>query len=85
MLFLQNRYLEERFTALEARHSQELQAVQQEKQQLQELLDRQNRLVTVLEKQLASSTRNSTLLQHQQATLSETLQQLLAMIAQCNG
>ncbi|KAK3511985.1 hypothetical protein QTP70_027652, partial [Hemibagrus guttatus] len=79
-----NSYLEQRFTALEARHSQELQAIQQEKQQLQELLERQNRMVTVLERQLATSTRNSTVLQHQQATLSETLQQLLAMISQCN-
>lgn len=83
--FLHNSYLEQRFTALEARHSQELQAIQQEKQQLQELLERQSRMVTVLERQLATSTRNSTLLQHQQATLSETLQQLLAMISQCNG
>ncbi|KAF4073877.1 hypothetical protein AMELA_G00248350 [Ameiurus melas] len=79
-----NSYLEQRFTALEARHSQEMQAMQQEKQQQQELLDRQSHLVTVLERQLASSTRNSTLLQHQQATLSETLQRLLAMISQCN-
>lgn len=85
MLFLLNSYLEQRFTTLEARHSQELQAIQQEKQQLQELLDRQSRLVTVLERQLASSARNSTLLQHQQATLAETLQQLLAMIAKRNG
>ncbi|TSK31429.1 Angiopoietin-2 [Bagarius yarrelli] len=75
---------QQRFTALEARHSQELQAIQQEKHQLQELLDRQGRTVTVLERQLVASTRNSTMLQHQQATLSETLQQLLAMIGQCN-
>ncbi|KAL7829503.1 hypothetical protein AOLI_G00303880 [Acnodon oligacanthus] len=80
-----NSYLEQRFAAMEARHSQELQVIQQEKQQLQELLDRQSRLVTLLEGQLASSTRNSTLLQRQQATLSDTVQRLLARATHCNA
>uniref|UniRef100_A0A4W4G155 Fibrinogen C-terminal domain-containing protein n=1 Tax=Electrophorus electricus TaxID=8005 RepID=A0A4W4G155_ELEEL len=75
--------LEQRFLDMEARHSQELQASQQEKEQLQELLDRQSRLVTLLEGQLASSTRNSTLLQRQQAALSDTVQQLLALCISC--
>lgn len=78
-------YLEQRFAAMEARHSRELQAIQQEKQQLLELLDRQNHLVSLLEGELASSTRNSTLLQRQQATLTDTVQQLLAMVTHCNG
>ncbi len=78
-------YLEQRFGAMEARHSRELQAIQQEKQQLLELLDRQNHLVSLLEGELASSTRNSTLLQRQQATLTDTVQQLLAMVTHCNG
>ncbi|KAG1947040.1 angiopoietin-1 [Pimephales promelas] len=79
-----NSYLEERFGAMEAKHSRELQVIQQEKQQLLELLDRQNHLVGLLEEELASSTRNSTLLQRQQATLTDTVQQLLAMVSQCN-
>uniref|UniRef100_A0A8C2BG49 Angiopoietin 2b n=1 Tax=Cyprinus carpio TaxID=7962 RepID=A0A8C2BG49_CYPCA len=79
-----NSYLEQRFAAMEARHSRELQAIQQEKQQLLELLDRQNHLVSLLEGELASSTRNSTLLQRQQATLTDTVQQLLAMVTHCN-
>jgi len=78
-------YLEERFGAMEAKHSRELQVIQQEKQQLLELLDRQNHLVSLLEEELASSTRNSTLLQRQQATLTDTVQQLLAMVSHCNG
>lgn len=73
-----NIYLEQRFLALEARHNQELEAIQQEKQHLLELIDRQNHLVAVFERQLATSTRNNTLLQRQQAALSEQLQQLLA-------
>ncbi|XP_048057445.1 angiopoietin-2b isoform X2 [Megalobrama amblycephala] len=79
-----NSYLEERFAAMEAKHSRELQVIQQEKQQLQELLDRQNHLVSLLEGELASSTRNSTLLQRQQATLTDTVQKLLAMVTHCN-
>ncbi len=78
-------YLEQRFGAMEARHIRELQAIQQEKQQLLELLDRQNHLVSLLEGELASSTHNSTLLQRQQATLTDTVQQLLAMVTHCNG
>uniref|UniRef100_A0A4W4G261 Fibrinogen C-terminal domain-containing protein n=1 Tax=Electrophorus electricus TaxID=8005 RepID=A0A4W4G261_ELEEL len=83
-LKVKNSLLEQRFLDMEARHSQELQASQQEKEQLQELLDRQSRLVTLLEGQLASSTRNSTLLQRQQAALSDTVQQLLALVTHCN-
>ncbi|XP_051992029.1 angiopoietin-2-like isoform X1 [Xyrauchen texanus] len=79
-----NSYLEQRFAAMEARHSRELQAIQQEKQQLLELLERQSNLVNVLEGDLASSTRNSNLLQHQHATLTDTVQQLLAMVSHSN-
>ncbi|XP_076864821.1 angiopoietin-2b [Brachyhypopomus gauderio] len=79
-----NSLLEQRFQAMESRHVQELQESQQEKERLQEVLDRQSRLVTLLEGQLDSSTHNSTLLQRQQAHLSETVQQLLAMVTHCN-
>ncbi|XP_035287365.1 angiopoietin-2b [Anguilla anguilla] len=79
-----NSFLEERLGAVESRHAQELQALQQEKLQLQELLDRQSRLVSELEGELGSSTRNSTLLQRQQASLTETVQRLLSMVTHCN-
>lgn len=78
-------FLEERLLALEARYGKELQGLQSEKLQLQELLERQSGLVTQLQGELGSSTLNSTLLQRQQAVLTDTVQQLLAMINHCNS
>lgn len=83
MLF--DSFLEQRLLALEAQYGQELQGMQSEKQQLQELLERQSRLVSQLQGELGSSTLNSTLLQRQQAVLTDTVQQLLAMVNHCNG
>ncbi|KAI7798655.1 angiopoietin-2b isoform X1 [Triplophysa rosa] len=79
-----NSYLEHRLAAMDARHSSKLQAIQQEKQHLLDQLDRQSHLVNLLEGELASSTRNSTLLQRQLAKLTDTVQQLLAMVSHCN-
>ncbi|KAI1901841.1 hypothetical protein AGOR_G00038540 [Albula goreensis] len=79
-----NSFLEQRLAAMESRHAQELQGLQREKVQLEELLDRQSHLVTQLEHELGSSTRNSTQIQRQQASLMETVQQLLAMVTHCN-
>ncbi|XP_029592066.1 angiopoietin-2b isoform X2 [Salmo trutta] len=76
--------LEQRFSALEARHVKELQGLQREKQQLQDMLEIQRRLVTQLQGELGTSTHNSTLLQKQQAILTDTVQQLLAMVTHCN-
>lgn len=78
-------FLEQRLLALEARNGRELQGLQSEKQQLQELLERQSRLVSQLQGELGSSMLNSTLLQRQQAMLTGTVQQLLAMVNNCNG
>lgn len=78
-------FLEQRLLALEARYGRELLGLQSEKQQLQELLERQSRLVGQLQGELGSSTLNSTLLQRQQAVLTDTVQQLLAMVNHCNG
>lgn len=83
--FIFGSFLEEKFLALEAQYGRELQSLQSEKQQLQELLERQSQLVTQLQGELGSSTYNSTLLQRQQATLTDTVQQLLAMVNHCNG
>ncbi|MBN3305360.1 ANGP2 protein, partial [Amia calva] len=79
-----NSFLEQRFVAMEGQHTQELQMLRTEKLQLQELLMRQGRLVSRLESELGRATRNSTQLQHQQATLTDTVQQLLALVSQCN-
>ncbi|XP_051812037.1 angiopoietin-2b isoform X2 [Acanthochromis polyacanthus] len=79
-----NSFLEQRLLALEAQYGKELQGLRGEKQQLQELLERQSRLVSQLQGELGSSTLNSTLLQRQQAVLTDTVQQLLSMVNHCN-
>ncbi|KAJ7991945.1 hypothetical protein DPEC_G00289120 [Dallia pectoralis] len=75
-----NSFLEQRFSALETRHIKELQGVQREKRKLQELLERQVHLVTLIQ----GSSRNSTLLQQQQNALTATVEQLLAVVTHCN-
>uniref|UniRef100_A0A672FKS9 Angiopoietin 2b n=1 Tax=Salarias fasciatus TaxID=181472 RepID=A0A672FKS9_SALFA len=80
-----NSFLEQRLLALEARYGKELQGLQSEKQQLQDLLGKQSELVSQLQGELGSSTLNSTLLQRQQAALTDTVQQLLAVVSHCNG
>jgi len=77
--------LEQRLLALEARYGKELHGLQSEKRQLQELVERQSGLVSQLQGELVSSTLNSTSLQRQQAALTDTVQQLLAMANRCNG
>lgn len=78
-------FLEQRLLALEARYGRELQGLQGEKQQLQELVERQSGLVSQLQGELGSSTLNSTLLQRQQAALTDSVHKLLAMVNHCNG
>lgn len=70
---------------MEGRYGRELKGLQSEKQQLQELLERQSQLVGQLQRELGSSSLNSTLLQRQQAMLTDTVQQLLAVASHCNG
>lgn len=79
-----NSFLEQRLLALEARYGRELQGLESEKQQLQDLLERQSRLVSQLQGELGSSMLNSTLLQRQQAVLTDTVQQLLTKVNHCN-
>lgn len=85
MLSLFGSFLEQRLLALEARYGKGLHGMQIEKQQLQELVERQSRLVSQLQGELVGSTLNSSLLQRQQAVLTDTVQQLLAMVNHCNG
>ncbi|KAA8586109.1 hypothetical protein FQN60_007678 [Etheostoma spectabile] len=79
-----NSFLEQRLLALEARYGKELQGLQSEKQQLQELLERQSRLVSQFQGELGSSPLNGTSLQRQQVALTDTVQQLLALVNHCN-
>uniref|UniRef100_A0A8C7ZVZ9 Angiopoietin 2b n=1 Tax=Oryzias sinensis TaxID=183150 RepID=A0A8C7ZVZ9_9TELE len=79
-----NSFLEQRLLALEARYGRELQSLQSEKEQLQDLLERQSQLVGQLQGELESSTLNSTLLQSQQAMLTDTVQKLLTKVNHCN-
>uniref|UniRef100_A0A3Q4AC04 Fibrinogen C-terminal domain-containing protein n=1 Tax=Mola mola TaxID=94237 RepID=A0A3Q4AC04_MOLML len=79
-----NSFLEQRLLALETQYGRELQGLESEKQQLQELVERQSQLVSRLQGELGSSTLNSTLLQSQQAVLTDTVQQLLARVNKCD-
>ncbi|XP_028819852.1 angiopoietin-2b isoform X2 [Denticeps clupeoides] len=79
-----NRLLEQRFAEMEVRHQKELNALQQEKRSLQDLLEWQGRLVSTLEEGLVLSSHNSTQLQRQQADLTDSVQQLMATVTHCN-
>ncbi|XP_061673603.1 angiopoietin-2b [Syngnathoides biaculeatus] len=79
-----NSFLEQRLLALEARYGTELQGLQREKQQLRELMQRQSRLVGQLQGDLGGATLNNTLLQRQQSQLADTVEQLLALVNNCN-
>lgn len=78
-------FLEQRLLALEARYGEELQGLESEKEQLQQLLERQSQTVSQLRAEVGSSMHNSTLMQRQQAVLMDTVQQLLAMVKNCKG
>ncbi|XP_062343018.1 angiopoietin-2-like [Osmerus eperlanus] len=72
-----NSLLGQRVSSLEARH-------QREQQDLMELVERQSWLVGQLQAGLGASSHNSSLLQRQQASLTDTVQQLLALVTHCN-
>lgn len=78
-------FLEQRLLALEARYGKELQGLESEKEQLQQLVERQSRTVSQLQAEVGSSVHNSTVMQRQQAVLMDTVQQLLAMVNNCKG
>lgn len=78
-------FLEQRLLALEARYGKALQGLESEKEQLQQLVERQSQTVSELQAEVGSSMHNSTLMQRQQATLMDTVQQLLAMATNCKG
>ncbi|XP_011607366.2 angiopoietin-2b [Takifugu rubripes] len=78
-----NSFLEQRLLGLEAQYGRELRGLESEKEQLQELVQRQSHTVSQLQAEVGSSVRNSTLMQRQQAALMDTVQQLLAMVNNC--
>lgn len=78
-------FLEQRLLGLEAQYGRELRGLESEKEQLQELVQRQSQTVSQLQAEVGSSVRNSTLMQRQQAALMDTVQQLLAMVNNCRG
>lgn len=78
-------FLEQRLLGLEAQYGRELRGLESEKEQLQELVQRQSQSVSQLQAEVGSSVRNSTLMQRQQAALMDTVQQLLAMVNDCKG
>lgn len=78
-------FLEQRLLGLEAQYGRELKGLESEKEQLQELVQRQSQTVSQLQAEVGSSVRNSTLMQRQQAALMDTVQQLLAMVNNFKG
>ncbi|XP_023687845.2 angiopoietin-2b isoform X1 [Paramormyrops kingsleyae] len=80
-----NSLLERRLAAMEGGHTLQLQALLEEKQQLQELLARQAKLVALLEVGLGGSIRSDTSPHRQQEALTGALQKLLTLVQHCNG
>nr|XP_023667823.1 angiopoietin-1 [Paramormyrops kingsleyae] len=72
-----NRFLEQKVQEMEARHSEELESLREEKVSLQELVAKQSHVIQELESQLGQATGNNTALQRQQQELTDTVQGLL--------
>ncbi|XP_019367742.1 PREDICTED: angiopoietin-2-like [Gavialis gangeticus] len=79
-----NSLLEKKVLDMEGRHEEELQGLKAEKLEMQGLLSQQAQLIWELQQHLASASDNGTVLQRQQASLVETVHQLLGLVSQCN-
>ncbi|KAM7126935.1 angiopoietin-4 isoform 1-T1 [Molossus nigricans] len=77
-----NSALETRVQALETKQQAELASLRGEKERLQRLLSRQNGALAGLERSLRVASSNSSLLQHQQSQLLESVQRLVRVAAQ---
>lgn len=77
--------LETRVQALETKQQAELASLRGEKERLQRLLSRQNGALAGLERSLRAASSNSSLLQHQQNQLLESVQRLVRVAAQDPG
>ncbi|XP_074977448.1 angiopoietin-2 isoform X2 [Caretta caretta] len=79
-----NSFLEKKVLDVEGKHKEELQGIKAEKLEMQGLLSRQTQLIQELEQHLATASANNTVLQRQQASLMDTVHQLLSLVSQCN-
>ncbi|XP_076158203.1 angiopoietin-1 isoform X2 [Alosa pseudoharengus] len=72
-----NGFLEQKMQEMESRHREELEALKDEKGDLQSLVGKQLRVIRELEDQLGRATGNSSVLQRQQQDLMDTVHNLL--------
>ncbi|XP_034609900.1 angiopoietin-2-like isoform X2 [Trachemys scripta elegans] len=79
-----NSFLEKKVLDVEGKHEEELQGIKAEKLEMQSLLSKQTQLIRELEQHLATASANNTVLQRQQASLMDTVHQLLSLVSQCN-
>ncbi|XP_064321574.1 angiopoietin-4 [Phalacrocorax carbo] len=84
---LQNRnnILEVRVLEMETKHQVELAGARSEKEKLQRLVSRQSGTIEELEKSLLAASANTSLLQHQQLQLLESVQSLVRLVSQGRG
>ncbi|NXK13834.1 ANGP4 protein, partial [Herpetotheres cachinnans] len=84
---LQNRnnILEVRVLEMETKHQAELAGARSEKEKLQHLVSRQSGTIEELEKSLLAASTNTSLLQHQQLQLLESVQSLVRLVSQGRG
>ncbi|XP_010567728.1 PREDICTED: angiopoietin-4 [Haliaeetus leucocephalus] len=84
---LQNRnnILEVRVLEMETKHQAELAGARSEKEKLQRLVSRQSGTIEELEKSLLAASANTSLLQHQQVQLLESVQSLVRLVSQGRG
>ncbi|XP_064408154.1 angiopoietin-2-like [Latimeria chalumnae] len=80
-----NSFLEQKVLDLAGKHETELQEIKAEKLEMQKLVVRQSEIIGELEKQLTVATLNSSMLQKEQSSLTETVQQLISLVSQLNG
>ncbi|XP_074832176.1 angiopoietin-2-like [Carettochelys insculpta] len=79
-----NSYLEKKVLAMEGKHEEELQGIKAEKLEMQHLLSKQTQLIRDLEQHLTTALANNTALQRQQASLLDTITQLLSRVSPSN-
>ncbi|XP_033873186.3 angiopoietin-2 [Acipenser ruthenus] len=79
-----NRFLEKRVLEMEDQRLAELKTLKDEKDQIKQLVLRQNSMIEELEQQLVTATSNNSVLQKQQHDLLETVNDLIAVISPPN-
>ncbi|KAK1171628.1 angiopoietin-2-like [Acipenser oxyrinchus oxyrinchus] len=79
-----NSFLEKRVLEIEDQRLAELKTLKDEKDQIKQLVLRQNSIIEELEQQLVTATSNNSVLQKQQHDLMETVNNLIAIISPPN-